>query len=122
MFKDISFIQITNIPNVTIDDCYFNNNKKLRIIDVLNTIIEIKSTTFSVIQTASECTMLLHNSNLLLSGTVVFHKNSNNFASIIESMDSNITVHGYVEFSENYAFSIISLNCVRTLSHCFISS
>ena len=119
-FKEVSIIQITNVSNVTIDDCYFNDNKKLRIIDVMNAVIEIKNATFSVIQTASECTMLLHNSNLLLSGAVVFHKNRNNFASVIELLDSNITVHGYVEFSENYAFGIILFNCNRILSYCFI--
>ena len=119
-FKEVSIIQIINVSNMIIDDCFFNDNKLLTIIDAFGTFIEIKNTTFSVIQTSSECTMLLHNSNLLLTGKVVFHKNRNNFASVIILLDSNITVHEFVEFSENYAFSIIMLDCKRISLHCSI--
>ena len=120
LYKEVSLIQIINVSNVTVEDCYFHDNKQVTILDALNVIaIEIKNTIFSVIQTASECTLLLHNCNLLLNGPVVFHKSKNNLASVVKLLDSNITVHGYIEFSENYAFSIIMFDCNR-MTYCSI--
>ena len=117
LYRDVSFIQITNVSNVTIEECYFNDNKRVAIVDAMDTFIKIKSTTFSVIQTASDCTIRLQNSSLLLCGPVVFHKSKNNYASIIGLVDSNITVHECIEFSENYASSIIRFGCNKT-THC----
>ena len=112
------FIQITNVSNVRIKESYFNDNKKATLLNVENTDIAIKNTTFTVNQNAfTKSTLFLQNSSLLLSGPVLFHNNKENYGSVIVLRDSIITVHGYIEFSENYAFSIIMFTCNK-VSYC----
>ena len=120
LFTDNPFIQITNTSNVRIEECFFNDNSKATLLNAENTDIAIKNSAFSVNQNAdSKSTLHLQNSSLLLDGPVLFHKNRENYGSVIALLDSIITLHGYIEFSENYAFSIIIFACNR-VSHCSI--
>ena len=109
-FLDNSLIQIIN-SNVTIEDCYFSNNRRATVLATVNTAITITNTKFSEAHNIYlNSIMLLQDSTLLLSGAVVFH-NNNNVRSAIKMMDSIITLYGYIEFSENSAFSIITFAC-----------
>ena len=116
--SDAGLVQIKNVSNVTFEYCYFYKNN-MKVLDALDTVITIKHTTFSVTTTISMyvCTLCLRNTDLLLIGPVVFHKNNNNFASVIVLSNSIITVHGYIEFSQNYAQTIIMFPCNST-SYC----
>ena len=105
-----ALIQISDVSNVTIKHSYIYNNK-MSVLDAMNTTVVIENATFSLIQTASESTLDLMNTSLLLNGPIIFYKNINNFASVIALCDSIITLHGYIEFSENYAFGIILFIC-----------
>ena len=118
IFTDNILIQITNVSNVRIEECYFKNNSKATLLNAENSDIAIKNTTFSINQIGYSKSMLhLQNCSLLLNGPVLFHKNREIYGSIIALSDSIITLHGYIEFSENYAISIIMLACNR-VSYC----
>ena len=117
-YTHTALIQITDVSNVTIKHSYIYNNK-MSVLDALNTTVVIENTTFSLIQTPSQSTLDLMNTSLLLNGPIIFYKNKNNFASVIALFDSIITVHGYIEFSENYAFSIIMFTC-RSIFYCYM--
>ena len=110
-----SLIQIINASNVTIEDCYFYNNRRATVLAAENSAIAITNTKFSEAHNAYLNSIIhLQNSTLLLSGAVVFH-NNNNVRSAIKIMDSIITVYGYIEFSKNSAFSIITFACNKIL-------
>ena len=111
-----TLVQIINVSNVTFEYCYFYENN-MKVLDALDTIITIKHTTFSLTKTVLRCTLHLQNTDLLLIGPIVFHKNDHNFVSIIVLLNSIITVHGYIEFSQNYAYTIIEFFC-NSASHC----
>ena len=111
--KTTALIQITDVFNVTIEHSYFYDSK-ITVLDASDTAsVVIENTTFCLIETASKSTLRLQNTDLLLNGPIIFHKNTNRFATVIKLRHSKITVHGYIEFSKNYAFSIITFFCHR---------
>ena len=111
-----TLVQIINVSNVTFEYCYFYENN-VKVLDALDTVITIKHTTFSLTKTVLRCTLRLENTDLLLIGPIIFHKNNHNFASVMALFNSIITVHGYIEFSQNYAYTIIAFSC-NSASHC----
>ena len=114
-----SYIEINYVSNATIKHCYFYHNNQV-ILSTVNTTAVIENTTFSSIEPAlMEPTIYSRNTNLLLNGPVIFHKNLNKYGSIIKLSDGIITVHGYIQFSLNSAFSMIAFYC-KNVSHCFM--
>ena len=108
-FKETALIQITDASNVTIKHCYIYDSKTtVLMLDASDTTVVIENTTFSLIKTDLKPTLHLKNTYLLLNGPIIFHKNIYNFANVINLDHSIITVHGYIEFSKNYAISIIT--------------
>ena len=108
--KTTALIQIMGVSNVTVKHCYICNSKT-KVLDASDTTVVIENTTFLLIKTASMSTLQLRNTDLLLKGPIIFHKNRHNFGTVIELDHSKITVHGYIEFSEDHAFSIITFSC-----------
>ena len=111
-------IEINYVSNTAIKHSFFYSSKNT-VLYTLNTSIVIENTTFSTIETALMCTICSKNTNLLFNGPINFHKNKNNFAGIIETSDSIITMHGYIQFSMNSAMSMITFSCDSIL-HCFM--
>ena len=117
LHKSRVLIEIYYVSNIAIKHSFFYGNKHT-VLYTLNTTMVIENTTFSTITTASVCTICLRNTNLLFNGPVNFYKNKNKFAGIIEIFYSIITVHGYIQFSMNSAFSMIAFSCESI--HCFM--
>ena len=108
--KKTALIQIMGISDVTIKHCQIYNSKT-KVLDTSDTTVVIENTTFFLIKTAYKSTLQLQNTDLLLKGPIVFHKNRHNFGTVIKLYHSIITVHGYIEFSKNHAFSIVTFSC-----------
>ena len=107
-----ALIQIMGISDVTIKYCHICNSKTTAL-DASDTTVVIENTTFVLIKAVFKSTLQLQNTDLLLKGPIIFHKNRHNFETVIKLYHSIITVHGYIEFSKNHAFSIIELSCHR---------
>ena len=102
-----ALIQIEGASDVTIKHCYIYNSKSV-VLGASDTTVVIENTTFLLIKTVlKKSTLQLHNTDLLLKGPIIFHKNRHNIGNVIGLHHSIITVHGYIEFSKNYAFSIV---------------
>ena len=111
--KDPSIIQVINVSNATLKHCYFYNNN-LKVLYALNSTVLIHSTSISTTKILMGRGIFeLDNTRVSLSGSVKFHKNRIHLVhySIIMMFNSNITVHGYTEFSRNRAISIIGCRC-----------
>ena len=111
--KSMKIIGLKNISNIEIKHCNFHGNNVIVLV-ISKSIILIQNTTFSTINIPlrllrifSTGVIFLTNSRLLLKGPVIFHKNRIHIKSIILASNSSITVNGYIEFSRNYASSII---------------
>ena len=105
-------INITNVLNAIIKHCYFDGNIVKVLLYAFHSALLIHNTTFSKTQIPLHIIngyiIGLVNTKLLLSGPVKFHKNGIHYRSIIALINSGITVHGYIEFSKNYACSLTS--------------
>ena len=110
-----ALIQVMGISNVTIKHCHIYNSKT-KVLHASDTTVVIENTTFFLIKTFFKSTLQLQNTDLLLHGPIIFHKNRHYSGSIINLDHSIITVHGYIEFSKNYAFSIITFSHYHVIS------
>ena len=115
-------INITNVLNATIKHCYFDGNIVKVLLYAFHSALLIHNTTFSKLQIPLHIRngfiIRLINTKLLLSGPVKFHKNRIYYRSIITLTNSTITVHGYIEFSKNYACSLtIHYHDINVLCH-----
>ena len=117
-----ALIQITSVSYVYIKHCYAYNNA-ITVLDALDSAVVVENTNFSLTETImydEKSTLKLKNSTLLLSSQIIFHKNKNNYASVISLENSIITVHGYTEFSENYASSIVTICICHNISYSYM--
>ena len=106
-----NLIEVNNILNTTIKHCYFFGNN-MQILAVFNsTEILVSNVTFSNTRLPlhfwNRCIIQLSYTSILLSGAIKFYQNILHYRCIIKSLHSNITVYGYIEFSRNYALTII---------------
>ena len=117
-----ALIEIADVSNINIKNCCVYDNK-ITVLDGSDSNVVIENTTFSFTETTGteiKTTLNLNNSTVFLRGPIIFHKNKNNFASVITMRNSIITAHGYIEFSENYVNSIIMMYPCRNKSHCYM--
>ena len=120
--KSNTLLLITSVFNVYIKHCYAYNNT-ITVLDVLNSAVVVKNSTFSLIETTifdQKSTLQLKSSSLLLSGPIIFHRNNNKIISVISLYNSILTVQGYIEFSGNYASSIITSFSCDNISNCYM--
>ena len=117
LLREIILVDITYILNITIKQCYFYDNKH-KVLNTLNSAMLIKNATFSSSVTMFKPTIQVINGSLLLSGPVIFRENRN-IDSVVALSEGKVTLHGYVEFSNNYVKSIINFYCWST-SYCLI--
>ena len=124
------------LVNIKNSNFYFNSVQLLKISqlqDHQETQIIIQNTTFSNNKITYDSLICITNSNLILMGPVIFHRNLHadkitiehktieiitEYKTIFELHNSNISANGYIEFSNNSMVSIIYHICRKRLD-CF---
>ena len=129
VFGLIGLIRSINcaLIKVTNSNFSFNSMRLLEIYqqhDHKKTQVIIQNATFSSNKITYDSLIFITNSNVILSGSVIFHKNIHDnqiiidYKSIFQLHNTTISANGYIEFSNNYMVSLIYHIC-RTRLHCF---